>query len=39
MVHEFDNIVKLRFAMIDVKKHQGAMTKKKLGNISIHNEI
>ena len=31
--------MKLRFAMIDVKKSQGALNKKKVEDISIHNEI
>jgi len=39
MVQEFHKVMKLHFTIIKVKKYQEAITKEKLVEISIFNEI
>ena len=39
VIQEFHDAMKLRFAMIEVKKSQGALSKSKAANVNITNEI
>jgi len=38
-MHDFADVVKLRFSMIDVKKNQVSLKKGKEKDIDIHNEM